>query len=448
MGMMTNGHRGEKGQSGHSATLWADTHGTAAFGRTDTNCLHTLFEARAAKAPDAIALTAGTSQLSYGALNAHANRLARHLRRIGIGPDDRVVLCLERSREMVIGLLAILKAGGAYVPLDPDQPHDRLLHILHDCAPKAILTHAATWDRLGAVLPDLPRTPAVIDLDEPRQWAGYDGTNLDAMAIGVTGRSLAYVVYADDKAGVAHGVMVEHRNVVRLFSATMPLFRFGAGDVWTLFHSLALDFSVWETWGALLHGGRLIVIAQSTIDNPRAFYGLLCRERVTILNQAPSSFQRLIAAQAASSLRHGLRSVVLATEALDTPRLLPWATDPRNARTELVSMYGTAETTVHATYHPLMRIGGQADWAIGHPVPDSRIHLLDRDRAPVPVGTPGEIYVGGAGIARGYLNCPDLTLERFVESPFVAGDRLYRTGDLGRSLPDGMIEFLGPMVAG
>ena len=241
--------------------------------------------------------------------------------------------------------------------------------------------------------------------------------------------------------------MVEHVNVARLFAATDGWFHFSANDVWTLFHSYAFDFSVWEIWGALFYGGRLIVVPQNTARSPEDFYRLLCREKVTILNQTPSAFRQLITAQAKSEESHRLRHVIFGGEALEVAILKPWYEQNRDSHTQLINMYGITETTVHVTYRPLEpadteRRGGSP---IGIRIPDLRIYILDTPRQPVPIGVVGELYVGGAGVARGYLNRPELTAERFLADPFAGNTeaRMYKTGDLGRWLADGTIEFFG-----
>ncbi|QBG88211.1 amino acid adenylation domain-containing protein [Xanthomonas oryzae] len=406
-----------------------------------TLLLHQRFEAQTAAAPDAVAVLFEQQQISYGQLNAHANRIAHALIALGVRPDDRVALCLQRGIGMIAGMLAILKAGAGYVPVDPASPQQRLAFILEDSAPVALVTDACT-------LPSLPSVSCpIIDLD-------LDGAGHDELArqpqsnpspVGLSPAHLAYVIYTSGSTGKPKGVQVEHRNVTRLFSATQDWFGFAASDTWALFHSFAFDFSVWEIWGALLYGGRLLIVPQQVTRSPQECYRLLCRSGVTILNQTPSAFLHLIDAQQGEQADHRLRLVIFGGEALDPRMLKPWFARPRNAATQLVNMYGITETTVHVTYCPLSAAdvinGGVSP--VGKRIPDLRVYLLDAQRQPVPVGVAGELYVGGAGVARGYLNRPELNAERFLDDPFHPGARLYKSGDLARWLPDGQLEYLG-----
>jgi amino acid adenylation domain-containing protein len=409
-------------------------------------CLHMLFERQAAAQPQAIALTHEGVQLRYGELNARANRLARHLRKQGVAPDARVAICMERGLDMVVAILAVLKAGGGYVPLDPAYPPERLAFMLEDSAPVALLTHGALDPALRASLSAGAATPVDVDADAAA-WTQEDATDLDAVDSGVTPAHLAYVIYTSGSTGLPKGVMVEHRNVARLLDATHAWFDFGNQDVWTLFHSFAFDFSVWELWGALAYGARLVVVSQETARAPDAFLALLCREGVTVLNQTPSAFRQLIAAQERSPEEHQLRQVIFGGEALEVALLRPWYAREGNRATQLVNMYGITETTVHVTYRPLTAADAQraGPSPIGQRIPDLRIYLLDAHGQPVPQGAAGELYVGGAGVARGYLNREELTAERFLPDPFSPepGARMYKTGDLGRYLADGSIAFLG-----
>ena len=405
--------------------------------------IHELFEAQAVAQSDADAMVYEDQRLTYGELNARANQVAHYLLAQGVRPDDRVAICVERSLEMVVGLLGILKAGGGYVPLDPDYPAERLAYMLGDSAPVAMLTQVKLEERLPVhSVPTLR-----LDTDEAQRVLAAQPThNPELRARGLTSRHLAYVIYTSGSTGTPKGVMVEHANVVRLFAATQDWFHFGDRDTWTLFHSFAFDFSVWELWGALLHGGRLVVVPYTINRSPRDFYELLCREGVTVLNQTPSAFRQLIAAQSSSAALHQLRYVVFGGEALEVATLRPWYQQMRNSGTQLINMYGITETTVHVTYRPL-RVEDCERGAspIGRQIPDLRVYILDSRGEPVPLGVAGELYIGGAGVARGYLNRPELTAERFVADPF-SGDkdaRLYRTGDMGRWRPDGSIEYLG-----
>ncbi|HEX2188119.1 MAG TPA: amino acid adenylation domain-containing protein, partial [Longimicrobiaceae bacterium] len=409
-------------------------------------CIHERFEQQVERTPEVVAVVSGEESLSYGELNARANRLAHRLRELGVGPDARVGICAERGLEMIVGLLAVLKAGGAYVPLDPAYPAERLRFVLRDSAPVALLTQARLAGTLDALLEglELPR----IDLDPAAaDRASLPATNPAPAGVGLRPEHLAYVIYTSGSTGRPKGVMVPHRNVVRLFSATGAWFGFGEDDVWTLFHSFAFDFSVWEIWGALMHGGRLVVVAQETARSAEAFYGLLCRAGVTVLNQTPSAFRGLMAAQGASTERHRLRWVVFGGEALETATLRAWFERNGEEGTRLVNMYGITETTVHVTYRPLARADVERGGAspVGRRIPDLRTYVLDGAGEPVPVGVAGELYVGGGGLARGYLGRPELTAERFVPDPFSgeAGARLYRSGDRVRWVGEGEMEYLG-----
>ncbi len=394
--------------------------------------MHQLFEAQAAARPDAVALTYEDSSVTYADLNRRANRLAHQLIAMGVRPDDRVAICVERGIEMVVGLLAILKAGGGYVPLDPGYPADRLAYVLGDSAPAALLTYG------GAKLPPVDVPTLLID-------AAHGGADTNPVVAGLGSRHLAYVIYTSGSTGMPKGVMIEHANVARLFGATGHWFSFGQQDVWTLFHSFAFDFSVWELWGALANGGRLVLVPYATSRSPADFYALLAREGVTVLNQTPSAFRQLIAAQAASVEQHTLRTVIFGGEALDVVVLRPWYQDARNASTLLVNMYGITETTVHVSYREISPADCEKPGSspIGRQIPDLQIHILDPQGQLVPIGASGEMYVGGAGVARAYLNRPELTAERFIADPFNPGKRLYRTGDVGRRLADGSIDYIG-----
>ncbi|MGB8506898.1 MAG: amino acid adenylation domain-containing protein, partial [Pyrinomonadaceae bacterium] len=352
-----------------------------------------------------------------------------------------VGLCAERGIELVVGILAILKAGGAYVPLDPSYPQERLSFMLEDSATNVLLTQRRLLDSLPHF------TGLLICFDEVEGRHDYPDSDPPPAA---TPENLAYVIYTSGSTGRPKGSLVTHANVARLFAATEEWFSFTGDDVWTMFHSPSFDFSVWELWGALLHGGRLVVVPYMVSRSPEAFLKLLRREGVTVLNQTPSAFRQLMraeqeAAEAGEYLN--LRAVIFGGEALEVQSLRPWVERHGDEWPRLVNMYGITETTVHVTYRPLAArdcIVG-AGSMIGRAIPDLSVFVLDERQNLLPVGVQGELYVGGAGLARGYLGRAGLTAERFVPDPFAdkEGARLYRTGDLGRYLSGGDIEYLG-----
>jgi amino acid adenylation domain-containing protein len=408
---------------------------------TADRCIHTMFEMRVQKTPDAVALVFGPQRLSYRELNSRANQLAHYLRRRGVGPDDLVAIYMDRSLEMIVAILGILKAGGAYLPIDLAYPADRLAFMLQDSDAKILITQ----EGLCAQLP--PHAAEMICLDRDWQRIGAESAvNPPCLA---APHNLAYVMYTSGSTGRPKGVQITHANVMRLFSMTEAWFHFGPNDVWTLFHSYAFDVSVWELWGGLLYGGRLVIVPYQIARSPGVFYELLCREHVTILNQTPSAFTPLIAAeqQVGPNDQLALRLVVLCGEALNVQSLKPWFEVHGDRQPQLVNMYGPTETTVFVTSYPLSRADLERPGCglIGRSFADTRVYILDPRGNLAPVGVPGELCLGGAGLARGYLNRPELNAEKFVPDPFLdqPAARLYKTGDLMRWLPDGNLEFLG-----
>ncbi|QFZ20989.1 non-ribosomal peptide synthetase [Saccharothrix syringae] len=394
-------------------------------GRAD--CLHERFAAVAARFPDRVAVDDRRRRLTYRELDVAANRLAHRLVRHGAGPGVLVGVCAERSVDLVVAVLGVLKAGAGYLPLDPRHPAARRELVLADAGCAILVGDAprgtgAFVSPADPALADEPATP-------PSTPVGAD--------------DVAYVIYTSGSTGTPKGVVVEHANVTRLFDVTRPGFGFTEHDVWTMFHSPAFDFSVWELWGARLHGGRVVVVPHATSREPERFLDLLVAEGVTVLNQTPTAFAGLSAAVAAAGYpATALRLVVFGGEELRPGSLRPWVSHYGDDRPVLVNMYGITETTVHVTSRRIRRADlGSTRSPIGRPLPDLRVHVLDERRRPVPAGEVGEMYVAGPGVARGYLGRDELTAARFVTGP--SGERVYRTGDLGSVDEAGELTYHG-----
>ncbi|MEA5616273.1 amino acid adenylation domain-containing protein [Cronbergia sp. UHCC 0137] len=404
-------------------------------------CLHEIFTQQAKLRPQQTALIFAQERLSYSEVNYRANQLAHYLINAGVNPETRVGLWLSRSLDLVIAILGILKAGGVYVPFDTNYPSDRIAYMLEDSQVTVLLTHTQFQTQIP------PHTAKTIFIDHCQTEITQAPTTEPEIL--VLPDNAAYIIYTSGSTGKPKGVVVTHRHVTRLMLATEKWFKFNPKDVWTLFHSCAFDFSVWEIWGALFYGGRLVIVPYLVSRSPEEFYNLLCEEKITVLNQTPSAFRQLI--QAESILcREGeleLRYVIFGGEALDLASLEPWFERHDDQFPLLVNMYGITETTVHVTYRPLSlkdvkkRLGS----LIGKPIPDLSLYILDRHCQPVPIGVVGEMYVGGAGVTRGYFHRPQLTAERMIPNPFNTSkpERLYKTGDLARFLDNGEIEYIG-----
>ncbi|MFI6442573.1 amino acid adenylation domain-containing protein, partial [Streptomyces sp. NPDC050759] len=403
------------------------------------------FAQQAAAHPDEVACVCGDESVTYAELDLRANRLAQLLQRRQVGPESRVALLLDRGIDLVVSVLAVLKAGGAYIPLDPAYPVDRLEFVLADARAEVLVTEQARAGRLTGF------AGHTVCLDDPVIRAESMSGPAESPRSGAGRDNLAYVIYTSGSTGQPKGVMVTHGNVLRLFERTRQWFAFGPHAVWTLFHSYAFDFSVWELWGALAHGGRLVVVPFEISRSPEDFLELLVREEVTCLSQTPSAFYQLTQADREHPElgdQLALRHIVFGGEPLELRRLVPWYEhhgDQHEGGPTLVNMYGITETTVHVTYGELdrARIGKAPAW-IGEEIPDLRVRVLDQALNPVPTGVVGEIYVAGAGLARGYAGRPDLTAERFLPDPWgSAGSRMYRSGDLARRTEDGSLQFFG-----
>ncbi|MFE0173786.1 amino acid adenylation domain-containing protein [Streptomyces sp. NPDC059002] len=431
----------------HQALVAANTQPYQAGSAATT--LADVYEQAAARHPRRTAVTYEGHALTYAELSARAHQLARLLAARGIGPGSIVALALPRSTDLVTGLLAVALSGAAYLPLDPDYPADRLAYMLDDARPAALITDTATAPRLPAQAQALPLV--TVDGEAPDAYPTHPLGQAERTRP-LTPRDPAYVIYTSGSTGRPKGVVVTQHNVTRLMTATDHWFGFDENDVWTLFHSYAFDFSVWELWGALLYGGKVVVVPHLTSRDPGAFRTLLADEGVTVLNQTPSAFHQLAAAdrEDQSGRELALRYVVFGGEALELGRLDEWYDRHGDSGPTLVNMYGITETTVHVSYFALDRATAAASTSstIGVNIPDLRVYVLDDRLQPVPPGVTGEMYVAGEGLADGYLGRPDLTATRFVADPYAAlfgggGSRMYRSGDLARRRADGSLEYFG-----
>lgn len=433
-------------------TLLIERGNAAATVCTDLVCLHQQFESQALSRGNEIAVISDGDTVSYQDLNERANRLARVLIQKGLKPKQLLPLFVERSIDMVVGILATLKAGAGYVPIDPMTPNERVDFIVRDVCgedEKAIvLSESSLLGRLGEKVKfvELVCIDEVSAKFEAENQKAADEESLSNLNLSIDLDAPAYVIYTSGTTGLPKGVVVSHENVSRLFASSSPLFEFNSEDVWTLFHSFSFDFSVWELWGALIYGGKLIVIPQVLSRSVDDFYQLLIDEKVTILNQTPSAFSQLTAVDQIRKAKLSLRKVIFGGEALDFASLKSWVGSHGFDDPVLINMYGITETTVHVTHYQLSENDLNAHQSIiGSPLPDLQAYVLDSFYTPVPKGVVGELFVSGAGVASTYLNRPDLSSEKFITKN-IAGlgeRRMYRTGDLVRVMDDGQLEYLG-----
>ncbi|MCX6582592.1 MAG: amino acid adenylation domain-containing protein, partial [Candidatus Aminicenantes bacterium] len=389
--------------------------------------IHRLFEEQAERMPDHMAVVGaalsvrplGPVGLSYRELNEQSNRLAHLLIEKGVLADNIIGIMLERSNEMIIGILGILKSGGAYLPIDPEYPRERIDYMLKDSGAKIMIGRAEFNFSCFFVTSSLPCF-----------LASYSS-------------NLAYVIYTSGTTGKPKGMMIEHRNVVRLLFNDKFLFDFSGRDTWTMFHSYCFDFSVWEMYGALLYGGKLVIVPKMATRDFKRYLEILKESQVTILNQTPSVFYNLMSIELENPRQElNIRYVIFGGEMLSPSRLKSWHAKYPTAK--IINMYGITETTVHVTFKEISgkEIGSDAS-NIGRPIPTLTTYIMDKHLRLLPTGVPGELVVGGDGVGRGYLNRLELTGENFVENPYRYGERIYRSGDLAKLTGDGDLVYLG-----
>lgn len=399
--------------------------------------IHEMFEAQVRQTPGAVALLFEQKSVTYEELNCRANQLARYLRDLGVRPDDIVGLCIERSVEMVVGLFGILKAGGAYLPLDPAYPHNRLSFMLRDASPRVLLTQ----ERLTSTL---PQTAArVVWLDRPwGEIASRDKTNLDPISLVLTPQNLAYVIYTSGSTGQPKGVEAEHRGMVNRIAAQSTIGPFRSDDICCQKISIGFVDALFETLGPLSYGRPLVIATEAEARDVHKLVDFIARRRITRLVTVPSLAQSLLDTEESVRDLQGLRSWTLSGEELKAERLRYFHT--RLPKCVFTNLYGSSEVAADATYY-ISTLSEDARVPIGRPIPHTPIYILDAYLQPTPIGVAGEIYVGGPAVARGYINRPDLTVERFVPDPFnqEGSTRLFKSGDLGRWRADGMIDYLG-----
>jgi amino acid adenylation domain-containing protein len=420
------------------------------WNKTQTNypageCLHQVFERQVRNTPDAVAvvLASGESagagevekQLTYRELNARANQLARYLRSVGVAPETLVGICLEKTPDLIVALLGILKAGGAYLPLDPTYPSERLGFMVQDAQVPVLVTQQQ-------LLGQVPQTGArVICLDA--DWPVIGLESRENLECNTTAENLAYVMYTSGSTGLPKGVMIPHRAVMRLVVST-DYVSFRPKDAVAQVSNISFDAATFEIWGALLNGAKLVIFPKEKVLTLKDFASSLRIEGITVLLLSPALFNQMV--QEVPGAFQSLRFLLLGGEALDPSRVRQALES--GAPQQLLNVYGPTENATISTWYRVEEVEpGAGTVPIGKAIANSQTYILDRHLQPVPVGVAGELYVGGAGLALGYLNRPALTAEKFIANPFAGGEphseRLYRTGDLARYLPDGNIEFLG-----
>src|SRR5688572_21771878 len=396
-------------------------------------CIHELFDAQVRERTDAVTLVWGEESLTYRELDARANQLAHHLVRLGVGPDARVGVLLERSAELIVAVLAVLKAGGAYVPLDPGYPPERLRLMLADSSVRVLLSRGDLAEAVEGG--DL----AVVHLDQAADALASEP--VEAPRSGATTENLAYIVYTSGSTGKPKGVMVAHRHVVQLVCET-DYVQIRPGDRVAQASNASFDALTFEAWGAFLNGATLVGIPRDVLLSPSALREMLREERITTLYQTTALLNQLSREQ--PDVFAPLREVLFGGQAVDADsvRRLLKAGGPERP----MHMYGPTETTACCSWERVEQVAEDAlTISVARPTGNQRIYLLDAALSPVPGGVPGEAYVGGDGVVRGYLDRPGLTAERFVPDPFAgeAGARMYRTGDRLRWKADGRLEFIG-----
>ncbi|MFI8716276.1 amino acid adenylation domain-containing protein [Stenotrophomonas sp. NPDC077464] len=391
-----------------------------------------VFAEQVMQRPDATALTEGARSLTYAEVDAQSRHLAAHLTARGVVAGSFVGLCLPRSLDVVVAMLAVLRCGATYVPMDPDYPAERLRYTAQDASLTLVITLAG----------------AHVDFDVPTvditALTGSSAASANASAgVHWPDSQAAYIIYTSGSTGRPKGVVVPHCNVLDLLRATQQEFALVPSDTWTLFHSSAFDFSVWEIWGCLLTGAHLVIVPHGVSRDPVQFIGLINQHGVTVLNQTPSAFYQLIDADQRDRIANSLRLVIFGGEALDMQLLLPWFDRHPPAQCRLVNMFGITETTVHVTWHDVKRGDAlRGSRSVGRALPGWHLYVMNGRQQLLPPGSVGEIHVGGVGVASCYHNRPDLTASRFLPDPYTGGV-MYRSGDCGRLGADGSLEHLG-----
>ncbi|OOM73736.1 gramicidin S synthase 2 [Clostridium puniceum] len=393
-----------------------------------------LFEEQVERTPENIAVIYENTQLTYKELNRKANVLAWKLREKGVKEETIVGIMTNRSAEMIVAILGVLKAGGAYLPILPDYPKDRIEYMLEDSQPQVLVGQKELIETVSFKGEILETESIKEDEDEDEK------ENLVALS---SPHSMAYIIYTSGTTGKPKGVVIENINVVRLMFNSKMQYEFDEKQIWTMFHSYCFDFSVWEMYGALLYGGKLVVVSDNVTKNPAEFVKLLRKEKVTVLNQTPSSVYNLIEEEMKQEDNNlNIKYITFGGEMLKPAMLKRWI--DKYPDTRLINMYGITETTVHVTFKEITDneiTTGISN--IGVPIPTTTTYIMDKNLKLLPIGVPGELCVGGAGVARGYLKRPELTAEKFVENPYIKGERIYRSGDLVKMLSNGEMEYIG-----